>query len=263
MQTVLKKKFLLGGIFGLVAALFLTVITQLSSAPPKPTAPTEYTLPPSRYSTKDFYFEGNILVCHTAQVEVGIDVSHHQETVDWQAVADSGISFAFIRLGYRGQSEGLLHTDRLVAENLAGAKAAGLKIGAYFYSQAISVEEAEAEAAYALEILGDTPLDLPLVFDWEQEKRNSGMEPTLVSRCAIAFCTAVEAAGYESMIYFNPYQAKNLMDMQMLEEYDWWLAMYDVNSEIPCRMDFWQYTNEGSVPGIRGKVDINLMFPKV
>ena len=74
-------------------------------------------------------------------------------------------------------------------------------------------------------------------------------------------CEAVKAAGQEPMVYFNGYQARNLMDMEQLECYSWWLAMYDVGEEFPCRMDIWQYSCTGSVPGIEGNVDLNLMFP--
>lgn len=224
--------------------------------------PTKPTLPPSPYSPEDFYFNGEVLTSDEAEVAFGIDVSHHQGVIDWQAVADSGVEFVFIRLGFRGLRGGELHVDDMVHENLRGAREAGLRVGAYFYSQATSVEEALEEVLLALEILGDTPLDLPLVFDWEQEERTKHVPVDVVTNCAIAFCEAVEQAGYQPMVYFNSYQAENLMDMTRLEQYPWWLAMYDVNGEFPCWMDFWQYSNTGRVPGIEGNVDMNLMFPR-
>lgn len=224
--------------------------------------PTKPTLPPSPYSPEDFYFDGEILTSEEIEVAFGIDVSHHQGVIDWQAVADSGVEFAFIRLGYRGLTGGALHIDGYAAENLKGAREAGIQLGAYFYSQAVSVEEARQEAAFALEILGDTPLDLPLVFDWEQEERTKNVPAEVVTDSAVAFCEAVQQAGYQPMVYFNDYQAEHLMDMTRLEAYPWWLAMYDVSGEFPCRMDFWQYSNTGSVPGIEGNVDMNLMFPQ-
>ena len=223
--------------------------------------PTKPTLPPSLYQPEDFYLEGEILECHKTEVAFGIDVSHHQGAIDWQAVADSGVEFVFIRLGYRGISGGALHMDDYAAENLKGAREAGIQLGAYFYSQAVSVEEARQEAAFALKILGETELELPLVFDWEQEKRTENVPVDVLTDSAIAFCEAVKQAGYQPMIYFNSYQAENLMDMTRLEQYPWWLAMYDVNAEFPCRMDFWQYSCTGSVPGIAGDVDLNLLFP--
>lgn len=254
-----KQKKRAMGLRLLVCVGLLTILAAMFHAVPEP---KPYQLPPSPYTAEDFYLDGEYLACSAAETSLGIDVSHHQGEIDWQAVADSGVEFALIRLGYRTLEEGQLRVDDRVEENLEKARAAGLKIGAYFYSQAISVEEARAEAAYALQILNSRELDLPLVFDWELETRNAGMEKELVSRCAIAFCQAVEQAGYQSMIYFNTHQAQNLMDMQLLEAYPWWLAMYDVSAPFPCRMDVWQYTCTGRIPGIEGDVDINLMFPE-
>ena len=242
---------LCAGLLAILAAMFHAVPELLP-----------YQLPPSPYTAEDFYLDGDFLACSAAKTSLGIDVSHHQGEIDWQAVADSGVEFAFIRLGYRTLEAGELKKDDRVEENLKQAKAAGLQIGAYFYSQAISEEEARGEAALALQILNSRELDLPLVFDWELETRNAGMEKELVSRCAIAFCEEVQQAGYQSMVYFNAHQAENLMDMQLLEDYPWWLAMYDVSGPVPCRMDVWQYTCTGRVPGIKGNVDNNLMFLK-
>ena len=125
------------------------------------------------------------------------------------------------------------------------------------------MEEARQEAAFALEILGDTELELPLVFDWEQEERTKNVPVDTVTDSAIAFCEAVKAAGHRPMIYFNSYQAEHLMDLSRLEDYPWWLAMYDVGQDFPCRMDIWQYSCTGSVPGIEGDVDLNILFPEI
>lgn len=244
----------------ILAAVLVAALLWGCHQAPSP-EPSRYTLPPSPYTWEDFFYEGNYLACSAAEVSVGIDVSHHQGIIDWKAVADSGVEFAIIRLGYRGLGGGELHADDYVQENLQGARSAGLKIGAYFFSQAVSVAEAREEAACALQLLDGLPLELPLVFDWEQETRNADVDIHTATDCAIAFCEDVKAAGYDPMVYFNSYQAQHLMDMERLEDYPWWLAMYDVRAEFPCRMDLWQYTNTGSVPGIDGNVDINLMFP--
>lgn len=226
--------------------------------PTWPTFPTD--LPPNIYTREDIYFVDNIPYCDKADLIFGIDVSHHQGQIDWQAVAESGVQFVFVRLGYRSFG-GRLYVDDWVEENLRGVREVGLKLGAYLYSQAISVEEAHEEAAHALEILGDTPLDLPLVFDWEQENRTKNVPVDVVTDCALAFCEDVEQAGYQPMVYFNLYQAMYLMDMSRLIEYPWWLAMYNEETEFPCWMDYWQYSCTGVVPGIEGYVDMNLMFP--
>lgn len=229
---------------------------------PQPTLFIEQSLPPSAFDQADFVPQGSYLSCPAGDAVLGIDVSHHQQEIDWDQVKNAGIEFVMVRLGYRGLSEeGDLYTDRYVHQNLQGARAAGLLVGAYFYSQARSTEEAAAEAEYALSILGDFDLDLPLTYDWEEEKRNAGMDPQTVTDCAVAFCQVVEQAGRDTMIYFNSYQATELMHLLQLTRYPWWLAMYNREKEFPCRFDMWQYTDSGSVPGIEGNVDMNLLFP--
>ena len=247
-----------------LAAALLAVALLLCGCdrPPAPTDPPE-TLPPSPDTPGDYRYEGDFLTCTAGNTVLGIDVSSHQGVIDWEQVASAGIEFAFIRLGYRGYSAGGLNADTNALENLRGAKQAGLKVGAYFFSQAITLAEAREEAAFALSILGDTKLDLPLVFDWEfvsQEARTAEVDARTLTDMTKAFCRDVELMGYESMVYFNSSQATDLLYLKELQEYPWWLAMYDITMEFPCRADLWQYTNTGSVPGIAGNVDINLLF---
>lgn len=223
----------------------------------------EYTLPPSVYSPEDFHQEGAYLTCNAGSTGLGIDVSSHQGEIDWQAVADAGVEFAFVRLGYRGYDSGTLQEDACAQQNLHGAKKAGIPVGAYFFSQAVSPEEAAQEATYALEILGQAQLELPLVYDWEYisaSARTGSVDKKTLTDCTLAFCQAVEAAGYEAMIYANTDQITRRLDMEKLEGYPLWLAKYDLQQDFPCKADLWQYTDEGKVPGISGKVDINLMF---
>lgn len=226
----------------------------------EPTVMTDPTLPPSPYQVGDFVDVEGYLSCSAADSVVGIDVSHHQEQIDWQQVKDSGVTFVMVRLGYRGIGDGLLWQDRRMQENLQGAREAGLLVGAYFYSQATAVTEAEEEAYYALELLGDFALDLPLAFDWEIERRTQNVDMTTATDCALAFCRVVEEAGLDTMIYFNSYQARQRLDMTRLEGHLWWLAMYTHDEFFPCRFDMWQYTCTGSVPGIKGNVDVNVLL---
>ena len=232
---------------------------------PTTTVPTEppYTLPPSPYAPENFRTDGDYLSCTAGEAVLGIDVSSHQGLIDWQAVADAGIRFAFIRLGYRGYNSGSLMTDEYVRININGAKAAGIPVGAYFFSQAISVEEAQKEAAYAVGILEGTKLDLPLVYDWEyvsDTARTANVDKQTLTACTLAFCDYVEQAGYQPMVYFNSSQITRLLDGEQIEGYPWWLAKYDPALAFPCRADMWQYSNQGSVPGINAPVDLNLMF---
>lgn len=250
---------------GLILALLLLLAGCHAPEPTVPTQTTEppYTLPASPYTPADFVQEGNFLTCTAADVIVGIDVSSHQGKIDWQTVADAGIRYAFVRLGYRGYGSGALQTDVYAKINLEGAKAAGIAVGAYFFSQAIDVTEAEKEAAYALGILDGFELDLPLVYDWEyvsDTARTANMDARTLTDCTVAFCEAVQAAGYDPMVYFNSSQITRLLYGEEIEQYPWWLAKYDPALDFPCKVDMWQYTNQGTVPGISTAVDIDLMF---
>ena len=242
----------------LLAAALLCGCSDL----PLPTEPQQ-TLPPSPYTAEDYVYDGEYLTCTAGETVLGIDASSHQGVIDWEQVAEAGIKFAFIRLGNRGYVSGDLNVDTYAIENLRNAKAAGIKVGAYFFSQAISEKEAREEAAFALSILGSTALDLPLVFDWEYvkpEARTAQVGARLLTDITKTFCRDVELMGYEAMIYFNSSQARDLLHLEELDQYPWWLAMYDITMEFPYRVDLWQYTNTGKVPGIEGNVDVNLMF---
>ncbi len=259
------KKWAVAGAILILAVMLGGLAILLRPQEPAPTEPESTrpprpTVPQSALNMADFVEENGFLTCDSAEIAIGIDVSKYQGEINWQQVKAAGVEFVMVRLGYRGYSTGVLHTDPMAAQNLAGAREAGLQVGAYFYSQATSAEEAQEEAAYALEILGYFPLDLPLSFDWEIEERTENVSVKTATACAIAFCEGVEAAGYQPMIYFNSYQAKERLDLLELTDYPWWLAMYSREDDFPCRFDLWQYTQTGTVPGIEGSVDINVMI---
>ena len=222
-------------------------------------------LPRNPFSPADFTYEEGYLTCLTKPAMRGIDVSEHQGDIDWNAVKASGVEFAIIRVGYRGYGNGALVADENAQTNYKNAKAAGLQIGAYLFSQAISVEEAQEEAAFFLEQIKDWELDLWAVYDWEYisaEARTANVDALTLTQCTKAFLDAVAAEGYQPMIYFNRSQAEKRLFMNALAGYDFWLAMYhDPIATFAYRPDMWQYTNTGHVPGINGNVDINLWFP--
>lgn len=229
------------------------------------TVATEPTLPPPEsnpYTMTDFQYDGRYRTCLAAPTIPGIDVSSHQKKIDWQAVADSGIQFVIIRVGYRGYESGLLNADERMQENYEGAKAAGLRVGAYIFSQAITVEEAREEAAFILDKIKDWEVDMPVVFDWEQKKegRTLNLDSRIVTDSAIAFCDLVREAGYEPMVYFNPHHARKFFHLSELEDYPFWLAYYTDRMQYSYKVEMWQYTNSGSVPGIETPVDINIYF---
>lgn len=231
--------------------------------------PTEPTLPPPQanpYTPADFVLTDGRMACTAAEARTGVDVSSHQGEIDWAAVAADGVDFAMIRAGYRGIEAGRIDTDARAAENVAGALAAGLEVGLYFFSQAVTPEEAAREAAFLIRFAEDYPITMPLVFDWEHvenpDARTAQLrDPALLTACAETFASMVEAAGYTPMLYFNRYQSRELFDLRVLREYPFWLAFYDAPLDFPYRVAMWQYTDSGAVDGIGGKVDLNLYFP--
>lgn len=242
-----------------------TTEPSTAAATEETTVQTEPPLPTSPFGYNDFQYDGDYLTCLTQESVLGIDVSIFQGIIDWQAVKDAGVDFAIIRVGGRGYgTEGKLYADDNAQINYEGAKAAGIQVGAYFFSQAITEAEAREEAAYILEQTAHWEMDMPIVYDWEyisEEARTANLDPRTLTECTRAFCETVEQAGREAMIYFNPEQSHKQFYIEELGDYRFWLAMYADRMLYPHRVDMWQYTNEGTVPGIEGNVDINLYFP--
>lgn len=196
-------------------------------------------------------------------VYAGVDVSQHQGAIDWQRVKDAGVDFAIIRVGNRGTSEGAISLDEQFKDNMAGAAAAGIDIGVYFFSQAVTEDEAREEARFVLTWIENYDLKYPVYYDWEDvawEARTDGMDPVTLTACAKAFCGEIAAAGYRAGLYFNQrfgYQEFNLSELQ---EYTFWLASYSATPDFRYHFDVWQYSAEGTVDGIDGAVDLNLSF---
>ncbi|MGI5857547.1 MAG: glycoside hydrolase family 25 protein [Candidatus Merdivicinus sp.] len=195
----------------------------------------------------------------------GIDVSTHQGKIDWEKVAADGIDFAMIRLGLRGYGQsGVLKLDDRFEENLKGAAEAGLAVGVYFYSQAITVEEGIEEAELVLDTLSGRQLDFPVVFDQEEvfaaDARTDDLDSVMATDIAIAFCDRVAEAGYQPMIYANTKWFIAQMDFSRLDKYGKWLAQYYRTPFFPYQFQMWQYTSTGTVDGIDGDVDLNLYF---
>lgn len=267
-----QRKELLIGIGALTLTLGILLILaaglpQLSTPAPITEPTTEPTLPPppaNPYGPSDFQYDGWYLTCTAGESVLGIDVSKHQQQIDWNAVAGAGIEFVMIRAGNRGIQTGDLFVDPYALANYTGAKAAGLKVGVYFFSQALTVEEAEEEARYLLSIIDGWELDMPVVFDWEiaEDGRTANMDKRTLTDCTVAFCELVKAEGHTPMIYFNRNQGNRLLHLDELTQYDFWLALYNDRMTYPYKIDMWQYTSTGRVPGIEGDVDINLWFPE-
>lgn len=218
------------------------------------------------YTPEDFpTLPDGTVECLAEGAKKGIDVSFWQGDIDWQTVRDAGVEFAVIRLGWRSSRTGELSLDENALKNLQGAVGAGMPIGVYFFSQARNPQEAREEAEFVLKHLGEYELDLPVGFDWEymgEDSRSAGVDARTLTDSTKAFCDTIEAAGYEAMIYFNPsYHDMERMYVEEFQDYHLWLAMYDSPMNYPYKVDFWQYSCTGTVPGIHGDVDLNFMFP--
>lgn len=278
-QTLLFWEILIGALVLLGIVIFIIIelgkpVPDLSETTGNPLegvtpnhASTGETLPPPEANPiglGDFAMEDGYLSCLSTPSVLGIDISYWQGTIDWQQVKEAGVEFAIIRAGWRGSEQGVLAVDDYVHTNYAGASNAGIKVGAYFFSQAISVAEAEEEARYLLDIIKDWNVEMPVVFDWEYvsaASRTGKVDARTLTDCTKAFCEIIKAAGYTPMIYFSADQSFNGIYLEELTDYQFWLAQYNTVLNYPYKIEMWQYTDTGSVPGISGNVDINLYFP--
>ena len=194
---------------------------------------------------------------------LGVDVSENQNEIDWNAVAADGIDFAMIRLGYRGSTEGDLYLDASFYDNYWGARNAGIDVGIYFFSQAVSVEEAREEAEYVLSVLGGAELQYPIAFDSEEtvlgsRGRTAGLTNDEMTRIAQAFCTRIQQDGYTAMVYGNVYDLARFNRTFKESVKIWWAEYGDPTPLHNVDIDMWQYSNGGEVAGISTAVDMNI-----
>ncbi len=205
------------------------------------------------------YLENGQVVSH-----MGIDVSKYQGSIDWEKVAADGVEFVFLRLGLRGYESGKLVEDETFQANIQGALAHGIKVGVYFFSQAVTEAEAVEEANFVLERIAPYQIDCPVVFDVEKvgssTARMNQLTPQERTNVTIAFLDTIEAAGYKSMFYHNMETALLLLELERLENYDKWFAYYGEELYYPYAYGVWQYSEKGSVNGISGEVDMNIAF---
>ena len=266
-----RKGLLSGGIcVGVLAALLVIICLLPGKQAEEPTDPLEETtlgatVVPTENPLKpeNFAYQGEYLTCLNVPARLGVDVSVWQGEIDWQQVSQAGMEFAMIRLGYRGTTQGGLGEDDYSQTNYENATAAGLQVGGYFFSQAVTPEEAVEEAEFVLDMIRGWNITMPIVYDWEYggaDSRTANVDARTLTDCTLAFCRTIENAGYEAMIYFNEDQSHKAMYLGELTDYGFWLAQYGGMLDYPYRVDMWQYTSTGTVPGIAGNVDINLLF---
>lgn len=199
---------------------------------------------------------------------IGIDVSEFQgEDIDWKQVRGSGIEFAIIRLGYRAYGEtGELVQDDMFDRNVQGALDAGLDVGVYFFSQAVTPGEAVEEAEFVLEHIRGYEIDGPVVYDTEEIKgdtarTDNNTRQEFTNYCKV-FCDTIEHSGYDPMIYANMKWMAFTLDMEQLTDYSFWYADYHDVPQCPYDYEIWQYSENGAVPGINANVDLNVWFQK-
>lgn len=193
---------------------------------------------------------------------LGVDVSSYQGEINWKKVKDAGVDYAMIRMGYRGYGTGSIRLDDRYEANISGAAAADIPVGVYFYSQAVTVEEAEEEAAFVLKKLANYDLAYPVVFDMEEvdddDARTNALTQKERTDITIAFCEKIKAAGHTPMVYGNIRWMIMHLDLARLEAYDKWFAQYFKQPFFPYAFSMWQYTSSGSIDGIPGPVDLNI-----
>lgn len=198
----------------------------------------------------------------------GVDVSNYQGSIDWQALKAQGIEFAYLRLGMRGYGpEGTLYSDRSFARYYDGAKAAGIDVGVYFFSQAVTVREAAEEALHALTLLDGRTLDLPVYYDWEpvtaEDSRTAAYDCRYLTAGAAAFCNVIEQGGYTPGVYLNRQQGYYRYDLRSLSDRSLWVADYADYPDFYYAYDVWQYADRARLDGVSEIIDLNLEFRPV
>lgn len=204
-------------------------------------------------------------------VRKGFDVSEFQYEIDWQQVKNRVFDFTYLRIGRRGSTEGGLFEDLYFDRNYSGARDCGLDVGVYFFSQAINVAEAIEEANWVLDKLrnGGYSVDLPVMFDWEEQNsedsRTKELSGITVTDCAVAFCNTIKAAGYEAGVYFNRIPGYYKFDLSRLQDYTLWYALPCTPPDVTYPsfyydFDIWQYSTTAAVPGIPTETDLDYLF---
>ncbi len=194
---------------------------------------------------------------------LGIDVSKWQKEIDWDKVKNAGVDFAIIRCGYRGSVTGSLVEDPYFLQNIRGATAAGVKVGVYFFTQAMNEVEAVEEASTVVSLIRDFKLDYPVYIDTEGaggDGRADGVDVETRTKVCEAFCSTIENAGYEAGIYASRNWFNNRLDTISLEKYVIWLAEYRSVPLYQGYYQMWQYTSKGKIDGINTNVDMNISY---
>ncbi len=195
---------------------------------------------------------------------VGADISKFQDYVDFVKLKKAGVDYVMLRVGFRGYSSGQLVLDDYFLDNVKRAGDAGLKIGVYFFSQAVTEAEAVEEANMVLEYIKDYEITYPVAFDMEgisnDTARIDSLSKTDKTKIAKAFLDTIKNAGYKPMIYGNKEWLLKQIDLSKLTAYDVWLSQMTDVPDYPYKFSMWQYSNDTTIDGIAGYADLNISF---
>ena len=258
-----KRLVLVVAALAVVVVVIVALVSCFSSGP---------SVPPLSHDISAVQTNGQVKSYVSSSGEpsqFGIDVSSHNGQIDWQQVANDpdGVQFAYLRAGWRGYDQGIIQEDPQVRANITGATQAGLGVGLYFFSQAITVDEAREEADYVCDLADEFGLSgYPIVFDLEESnvdvERIGHLTTQERTDIALAFCQRVEDRGYEPMIYSNNHWFTQRYDLPRISHAaKLWYARYGDDPGVDYDFAMWQYDNEGAIQGIDTIVDLDIMFP--
>ncbi len=289
MELMKKRKIFLGVLCFLIVVVVLISVVILLQGPR--TSPVElvsnsggelvvndlyegnmtipnFNIPLSQYAPDQFSEKRGVVTYEGGPSAVGINVSSKTGEIDWEQVAQNGVDFAMIRVGHRKYDQGTLVADENFETNIQGALDAGLPVGVYFYSKAVTDAEADEEAAFVLERIRGYTVTYPVAFYWEYDTKEDGSldESRRTVRCngeqvtgfIDTFCKKIEAAGYDASYYCDKTMGYTKLDLSRLAAYDMWYAEFRTVPSFYYDYGLWQYTKEGSVPGISKSVPITL-----
>lgn len=206
------------------------------------------------------YFSDVVSEHKNDKTKIGIDVSRWQGDVDYNKVKEAGAEFVFIRIGVESKQGEEIGMDSKYKQNIKKAKEAGLEVGVYLYSIALTKDVARSHAEWVLKALDGEKLDLPIVFDWENFNKWNEYKLSFhdINSIADTFIETVKKAGYEGMLYSSKFYLENIWENK--NDYPVWLAHYTNKTNYTGKYKIWQMCNDGVIDGINGDVDIDIMY---
>ena len=220
------------------------------------------------YNTENFRIDNGFMAYFDENGEkishLGCDLSYHNQHVNFDELAAAGCEFVMLRCGYRGYSAGGLVKDEKFDLYASEANRVGIKLGVYFFTQALTPEEAEEEAEYTLDLIEKYDISYPVAFDTEYiDDENARTNTTeisdeLRSEICVAFCEKIKEAGYYPMVYASENWFRRSLELEPLRQYDFWAPQYLEENDFLYDFTIWQYTDKGSIPGVKGEVDLDI-----